>query len=25
LSYDPLRREWRLSQDLAVNYFMAAG
>lgn len=25
LSYDPLRREWRLSQDIAVNYFLAAG
>ena len=23
--FDPLRREWRLSQDLSVNYFMAAG
>ena len=23
--YDPLRREWRLSQDLSVNYFMTAG
>jgi 2-polyprenyl-6-hydroxyphenyl methylase/3-demethylubiquinone-9 3-methyltransferase len=25
LVYDPLRREWRLSRDMAVNYFMAAG
>ena len=25
LSYDPLRRQWRLSPDMAVNYFMAAG
>lgn len=25
MSYDPLRREWKLSRDLAVNYFMAAG
>jgi 2-polyprenyl-6-hydroxyphenyl methylase / 3-demethylubiquinone-9 3-methyltransferase len=25
LVYDPLRREWRLSRDLSVNYFMAAG
>lgn len=25
LSYDPLRREWRLSQDMAVNYFLTAG
>ncbi|HYA74517.1 MAG TPA: bifunctional 2-polyprenyl-6-hydroxyphenol methylase/3-demethylubiquinol 3-O-methyltransferase UbiG [Roseiarcus sp.] len=24
MSYDPLRGEWRLSRDLAVNYFMAA-
>ncbi len=24
LSYDPLRGDWRLSRDLAVNYFMAA-
>jgi 2-polyprenyl-6-hydroxyphenyl methylase/3-demethylubiquinone-9 3-methyltransferase len=24
VSYDPLRGEWRLSQDLSVNYFMAA-
>jgi 2-polyprenyl-6-hydroxyphenyl methylase/3-demethylubiquinone-9 3-methyltransferase len=24
LTYDPLRRSWRLSSDLAVNYFMAA-
>jgi 2-polyprenyl-6-hydroxyphenyl methylase/3-demethylubiquinone-9 3-methyltransferase len=23
--YDPLRREWKLSTDLSVNYFMAAG
>jgi len=23
--FDPPRREWRLSQDLRVNYFMAAG
>jgi 2-polyprenyl-6-hydroxyphenyl methylase/3-demethylubiquinone-9 3-methyltransferase len=23
--YDPLRREWLMSTDLAVNYFMAAG
>ena len=25
LAYDPLRREWGLSKDMAVNYFMAAG
>jgi 2-polyprenyl-6-hydroxyphenyl methylase/3-demethylubiquinone-9 3-methyltransferase len=25
LSYDMLRREWRLSPDMAVNYFLAAG
>jgi 2-polyprenyl-6-hydroxyphenyl methylase/3-demethylubiquinone-9 3-methyltransferase len=25
LSYDPRRREWRLSRDVAVNYFVAAG
>ena len=25
LAYDPLRREWRLSKDMAVNYFMTAG
>ncbi len=24
LSFDPLRREWRLSDDLSVNYFLAA-
>jgi 2-polyprenyl-6-hydroxyphenyl methylase/3-demethylubiquinone-9 3-methyltransferase len=24
VSYDPLRGEWRLTRDLAVNYFMAA-
>ena len=24
LVYDPLRREWRLSSDLGVNYFLAA-
>lgn len=24
LVFDPLRREWRLSRDTAVNYFMAA-
>jgi 2-polyprenyl-6-hydroxyphenyl methylase/3-demethylubiquinone-9 3-methyltransferase len=23
--YEPLRREWKLSRDLGVNYFMAAG
>ena len=23
--FDPLRREWKLSGDMAVNYFMAAG
>jgi 2-polyprenyl-6-hydroxyphenyl methylase/3-demethylubiquinone-9 3-methyltransferase len=23
LAYDPLRREWRLSDDMSVNYFMA--
>ncbi len=24
MSFDPLRREWKLSRDLAVNYFMSA-
>jgi 2-polyprenyl-6-hydroxyphenyl methylase/3-demethylubiquinone-9 3-methyltransferase len=24
LSYDPLRSEWKLSDDMAVNYFLAA-
>jgi len=24
MSYDPLRREWKLAKDMAVNYFMAA-
>jgi 2-polyprenyl-3-methyl-5-hydroxy-6-metoxy-1,4-benzoquinol methylase len=23
--FDPLRREWKLSADMAVNYFMTAG
>ena len=25
MSYDPLRREWKLAKDMSVNYFMAAG
>jgi len=24
MSFDPLRREWKLSEDLSVNYFLAA-
>ena len=24
MSFDPLRREWRLADDLSVNYFLAA-